>query len=1519
MKWQVIKIRLFRAVRRAVLYGGYLAIVFLLSAFFVLQLPPVQQNLVQRYTQQFAKASGFTVRVRSFYLLWYDRLTLEGLEVVDPEQNTMVRAERLKINFNLTSLLLNNNINLDAAALDSVQVLLKPIAETDSTRELNFTMLIERLSSPSGTGGKSTQVNIGEILIDRSTFTYHADADSITTGFNYHHFQLDLDAGEISRFNVIGDTIQFQLRSLHARDVQTKLAVTQLQTYFRYCRTGMEFYNLQMAVGKSFIADTVVLAFQSPRDLSDFNNKVRMHASLKNTRLHPDDLALFAQDASKLQNPITLSGTLRGRVARFSLGDMDLQSGSSRFSGRIEMDGLPALRETFTTLSLANSVAAVRDLQPFLPARIYQQLLPLGRLAINGTFTGFTNDFVAKADVNSSLGRINSDINLKIDEQNLDRSTYRGNLTLTNFKLGRYLNDTTVYQNVTLQGRVRGSGLSRESADFTLVSTIKSLGLYGYNYTGITTNAHFASQFFSGYLTVDDPHLQFSAHGNVDFRKGLNLVQVMATIDTARLQPLGLSKQPVFVATTLDVNSRGLHIDSLAGTAIFTSTVIDYQNNRLHLDSVLITSTQERNERSLQLQSSYADATLQGDFTYSTLFHDLTTLGYEFLIGIANDREKIQSYYTTKKHEITEYQVRMMFTLRNLQPLLDLVGADVSIARHTRITGRFKNSNKSVIQLSMRPDTLRWADKVLLNNELTLAASKDRDSAAVLAIADFSSAQQLIGSRLKTKSLVAKAIWDKDHVRASLDAEQEGADNSIQLNTQIDFLRDSTRIKILPSRLTVLSRPWLIDSRNYILFARKEFLLRNLEFRNGTQSIRVEGDLSTDRDRTITLAMTNLNLDLLNTFSTEKFAGTLDGTITARDVYANPYIQNNLLAKNFTINDFLIGDIMGTNEWNASRKVFDIDFLIDRLGQRTLALRGFYNPEETNSPLELTANVNQANLKIIEPLLRGIFSNMDGELTGQYRIYGSPTKPMLEGEGNITDGQIKIDYLNTSYQFSGRLGLTPNQLVFTDFELADGFNNKGTLYGYVAHKNFSKFRINIDAAFKNLHLLNTTAKDNSLFYGQGFATGNLNIFGPASNLKISATARTDKNSKIFIPINSSGSVDKKEFITFSNFTNPDSARNNAAKTQQKIADLSGIVMDLNLDITPDAYAEIIFDIKAGDIIRGRGNGDIKLQLDTKGEFNMFGVIEFTEGAYNFTLYDIINKEFSVKPGSRITWYGDPYQGTMNVTASYRQLAALGPILSNRDPELATAPAIRRKYPVEVLLKLDGPMLSPQINFDLAANDLPDNVAVEGKPPVRLGFEFNAFKARLDEQELKRQVFSLIVLRRFSPPDAFATSGSLYSSVSEFLTNQLSYWITQVDQNLEIDLDLGTLDQEAFNTFQLRLSYSFFNGRLRVTRDGTFTNTNQTTQSNAAALAGDWTVDYMLSPDGKFKVKMYSRSNFNTLINSLGAQTAVTTGFSLLHTQNFNEMRDLWRSARERRRKNPDEGEEADSEQPGSKY
>ena len=92
-----------------------------------------------------------------------------------------------------------------------------------------------------------------------------------------------------------------------------------------------------------------------------------------------------------------------------------------------------------------------------------------------------------------------------------------------------------------------------------------------------------------------------------------------------------------------------------------------------------------------------------------------------------------------------------------------------------------------------------------------------------------------------------------------------------------------------------------------------------------------------------------------------------------------------------------------------------------------------------------------------------------------------------------------------------------------------------------------------------------------------------------------------------------------------------------------------------------------------------------------------------------------------------------------------------------------------------------------------------------------------------------------------------------------------------------------------------MSYSFLEGRLRVTRDGGFT--DQTTGTNVASILGDWSVEYLLSPDGKLRTKIYNKTNYNTLSSNLKP----TYGFSLMHTQSFDEIKNIFKKARDKNR------------------
>jgi hypothetical protein len=1501
MNLQVIKIRVFAWLKKTVLYGAYLILTFLVASFFLFQLPAVQEMLLGRYTRQLSQVSDFSIKFDKFYLRWYDRLEIEGLEIKDPENNVLIAAHQISINFRLTSLLQNDDINIDAVDITKATVNLKTIHETTTKKNLNINVFINRLSGTSkGGGGNPPKINIGEIDLEDSQFSLNeTEKDSILTGFDYHHFKIAVEA-DLKAFRVIGDTIDFQLSSMQAKDEKTGLQVKDLRTYFLISQTSMEFLGLSLKAGDSFVADTVVLSYKSQADLSDFNQKVTIKARLKNSYISPKDLALFTSGKSPFPEVLFLSGEIDGKISRFQYKKLDLTLGKTKIEGKLQMDGLPTLNETFIELDVKKGKVDINDLQFLFPDNVHLLLKPLNQFKLTGKFTGYLTDFVADGDFSGSLGRIQSDINLKINQAEIAKSTYSGNLSLTNFDLGKYFNDTTTFQKVTLNGQIKGKGLTETSADFLLRGNIQSLGIRNYNYKNISTNARFASQLFNGELIIDDPNLQFNVAGSVDLRNGANLVKLKANLDTANFQHLGFVKDKFFLSTYLDIDTRGLKLDSLFGDAVFRNTFVQYRDKQLALDSLHVISDHEDNKRQLHVRSSLADIELQGSYYYSSLFNDFAKLFKEFMLNVRNNKKDIQTYYANKDKSVQAYDATFKITLNNINPLVALAGLNVSISKNTQIDGRFTNGITSQLQVFSVVDSIDIDGKIFIKNDIEFSGSKIRDSVNVLTMLSVDSRNQKITNSFRSKNLFTELIWDKGHANFSLNVDQEGTTNTLRLKSEIDFLEDSTKIKILPTQINALTKEWTVNQKNYILNKDSEWSINHLELLNGAESISLNGFISPQSDPTLNLKVKNFNLDILNTVSTEKFKGIMNGEIIARNLYKSSYFQNDFTVTDFTVNKFLIGDLTGTNIWNQVTKQFDINFVVDRLSKRTVSIAGYYNPGEPN-PLYLNAKLEKTNLKLIEPFLRGIFSQIEGTLSGNYKITGDFNQPLVNGTGLIEDGQLMVNYLKTTYKFGGILGMVSNQysskIIFDDIVLTDLFSNKGKLDGYLTHKEYKSFRINLDATFKNFQLLNTALKDNSSFYGQAYGTGQLNILGPLENMKISATAKSEKNTRIFIPIGGTETIEKKDFISFVNLSDSAQQKKKLLTNKPK-AEPTGITMDMNLDITPDAYCEIIFDIKSGDIIRGNGTGEIKLQLDTKGGFSMFGGYEFEKGFYNFTLYDVINKEFSINKGSRISWYGDPYAGQLALVASYKQLTSFAPVIS--DQTLATSSQMKRKYPVEVLLKLDGAMMSPQINFDIIATDLPNVVPLDGGKSVALISDFKAFKAKLDEQELQKQVFSLIILRRFSSQDAFSTGVALSSSVSELLSNQLSYWITQVDQNLEIDFDLGNFDQEAFNTFQLRLSYSFLGGRLRVTRDGAIN--NQYARSDVTNMLGDWTVDYLLTADGKFKVKMFNRTNINQLTNSIGTQATITTGLSLTHTQNFNSWRELLTSARERRRK-----------------
>jgi len=1481
--------------KKAVRYVA-LPIALLLSAFLLLlQLPIVQEKILNNLTEQVRKVSGFDITFGGMHLWWFDRINFKDIKIIDPEQNTMVSVDDLTVNYSLFSFFTTDKIILEEAILSGAGVYLTTLQEGGKS-DLNFNYFIDRLSSGDTTA--TPTFGIDQVILKKSFFRYNdKEGEKIANGFDYNHFTVDVAQAEVSGFRLQNDSVLMNIESLTAKDRGTGLRIKNSKSYFLISDTSMEFLGASIHVGNSILRDTIVFRFKAEDGLSDFNTKVELKAHLDKSKIDPDDAAFFTYGAGKpFYETVVVSGDFVGRVNRFHAHNLKASMGNSFLTGKISMDGLPELESTFVDLTVEQGELDIPDLKQFMPDYIYSRLKTFGRAHVNGNFIGYFNDFVATSELRGNIGYVKSDVNIKFHEKGITQSKFEGALQLIDFDLGKYLQDTALFQKITMNGTINGRGLTRESTNFYLHANIPTMGINKYNYSAIYTEGRFARQFFIGQLEVKDPNLRLSGRGSLDLRPRHERIKLTAQIDSVMLHKLGFVKDFFRASTLVTIDTRGLSLDSIVGNLSLANTSMKYQKRALALDSVKAESIHGK-PNIIRFSSSFLDATIKGDYTNTALANDVALFVKELLMQIKNVKPVIEKYYKQKTSPTKDYGAEFVVNIRDLNPIFEWAGVDLNLSHNVKIAGELSMGSTAAVNAISAVDTIRYRGKTFIKNQAEFAFSKEATGTDVLAMASLHSEKQKWSSFLTTYNLMADAQWNNDVMGVTVQVDQKENERFINLHSKVTFLNDSIRMEILPSYVQLLNNKWMFSPDNYILSSQEEWYFNNLELKSLNQSLRASGFVSNDPNKELTLDVQQFDLASLNVFSKEKFGGVMNGKVQIRDMYHNIFASNETEIKNFTVNDFLIGDVKGENKWSNEEERFLLHVVIDRLHERTLSVHGHYDAHAKN-PLHIAAELEKTNLKTIEPLVREIFPVFEGDLSGQFLVNGSLTKPLIEGRGALENGKIKVAALQTQYAFRGKLYMKPDTVSFQDFNLTDAFGGKAVLGGFISCRDFNEMGASLKARFNNFQALNTVADENTSYYGQAYVTGQASLSGTFDNLKISVTAKTEKKTRLFIPIRGTASVDKKEFITFVNLrdTVQKTVKKKAAPKQAKP---TGIEVDLNLDITPEAYAEIIFDIKSGDIVRGYGKGNLKLQIDTQGDFTMFGQYEFESGNYNFTLFDLINKEFVINKGSSISWAGDPFGGVLNLNASYRQLVSYAPLLSDHSPEVLSSPQIRRRYPAEVLLNITGQMMTPQIAFDIQANDLPkSDLVFPGGKSVNLPLQFSSFKARADEQELKKQVFSIIVLRRFSSSDAFSAQATAVSSVSELFSNQLSYWLSQMDENLEIDLDVASMNDEQLNTFQLRLSYSLFNGRLRFSRDGVISSNTNSALANAV---GEWTVDYLLTADGRYKVRMYNRTNYNQITAALGTQATIVPGISISQSQTFNRLKDIFTRTRRQRK------------------
>ncbi|WP_234735280.1 translocation/assembly module TamB domain-containing protein [Tellurirhabdus bombi] len=1481
---------------KTLLYTLIVVLLLLGTVVIGLQIPVIQTKIAQYAVKKVSTVLQFPVRIERVAIRWFDTLSLEGVSIQNRDQQPMIDVGRLEVNFDLKTLIdnLSTNVHLDEVLLYRPDVKLKKNAKTGDLNIDEFIVRINELLSDTtkpSIPNQNVPFTIGKATLLEGKFTYDDPREGKMKGrvFDYNHFTINNISSRLENFLLLGDTISMDVSRLKGIDRQAQLRIHQINTKFLYCAKQMRLDDLYAHINGSTVRNKLIFDYKQFSAFNEFNDEVTMRVNLRNSTVRAQDLIPFTDYFVRNFDVAKAQGDFVGTVRNFKFKNADIQFGKgSRLVGDIAFKGLPDVDRTTVDFQFKPSSVQLADLKPYYSDPDFDRVMQkLKILDFNASYVGKFTDFKTKGTFKTALGAVAGELALKLAGDN--GTSYSGDLRVSDFNAGELFDEQELVQRVDGQAKFNGRGLTLATGRLDLDGRFNRIGFKEYNYRNLAVRGNFQQSYFDGHISVRDTNLSINLDGEFDLRGEKNQFDVHGLVQRADLRALGFLGDSLTIHSEIDAQLIGNKLDELVGTARFRNGYLTLGKRSLIVDTLSVYSELEGRERTLTIDSDLLRGTLLGDYQVTQAVDDLQRLVKEYSLNFAGDAAGMATYYRNKRPTTAApYSIDYALLLKNIQPLFNFLYPDLYISPNTHLFGRFTVGRTSLLTLNGFVDTLKVDDYAFYKSSIDLNTSKFVNSPDVLASLIFNAKRQQLGPLAPTEGLEAEASWDVNHIDFTSSLKQVSSTNRANLNGSLTFKGDAIDLELRNSRFRLLDSLWTVSPDNLIRIVGNDVYVNNLAISNQNQFIAASGNISGDTAQTLKVEARNFLLQTLNPVLNTNISGTANGTASLRDLYGLKLLDGQMRIDSLKYNNFLVGNVTNRSVLDRSNRV-NIEAKINRYNRDVVNVTGFYDPSKSSeTPLNLKASLNGADLRLLEPFTKGYFSNLAGSAAGVVTISGKPTGPLMNGSIDVKGGRVRIDYLKADIAFEDKIYFEEHEIRARRMELTDPDGNKAILRGGVYFPDYNYFQLDLTAEMKNFKILNTTAKDNELFYGTAIATGRVNLSGPVDNLSIKADVTSNRGTRIFIPLDQAVSVSDESLIRFINVKAP------VDTTKHPEVDMSGIKMDFNLSITPDAYCEIQLDRQTGDIIKAYGNGQIGMRIDTKGDFTMTGTYEIERGEYTFTFENIINKKFQILNDSRITWTGDPYEAMVNVKTAYTQFASLKPLLQTT-PTTANALDQNRRYPVDLLIDLKGRLLAPEIAYDLKVKEYPQ------QPDFRQAV--TAFESRLksNEQELGRQVSSILLFSQLLPPDGGffdpATTGTggtvvgsgVTNSLSELISNQLSRLASTLDKNLDVGVSLNGLDQNLVNNLQVRLSYRF-NDRFRISRDGGFTYGQN--QTNAASLLGEWTLEYWVTPDGKVKLKMYNRNQMNQLatLSTIGPGTFTTGGgMSVQYTRSFNTL------------------------------
>lgn len=1436
----------------------------------------IQTRLVLKATHLLEEKFNTTVNIGKIDFIPFSRILLSDVYVEDLRGDTLLFTREVSASLKRISLS-DKKIVIGRASAKEAQFNLY----TDSSGIANITAFVDAIRGEKKPKSEDPfTISLNKVSLSNSIFTMKKQGyDTLDYGINFQDLYLSNVNAQLNNFNIVGDTIGFTVRRLQFEE-STGFNVQNLRMEMKFCGEYMNFDRVQIhAMGYHVDLPAFHMQYGSYDRMKDFLNNVHLSGALNRSTISTHLLSYFAPPLRAVEQDFVLEGEFRGTVSDFRLRKMRVNTAeNTELHFDANLSGLPDFKNTLMFFDIYSLATNSQDIQSVklngaqtslitLP----QQFYALDYLKYSGTFTGFISDFVAYGVLSSNIGQLSVDMSVKPQDDAL--SILKGTVETERFDLG-ILTGIEALGKTSLAATVEGKTDYTNQFMLKTNANISSFEVLGYNYTNIEIDGEGSNRSFIGSLIMDDPNVKLNFMGTIDATDSLPVFDFSAYVPKLDLVKLNLNKQDSLAQASflIAANFAGNNIDNTKGEIKVLNGFYLNEHGEIKTSDIIINANNTVDSKQISLTSEFAEAELLGKYGYANIFSSLRDLAFLYLPGLSPDN-KIPAIQSTgvENPEHNDYIVKVR--LKKTEKFTKVFTPDFSIAENTNVFGIY-NPDFQTLSLKVSIPELTLAGNTVKN------ISIDGNTEDSVFVARISSPHIQSGSAY-LKNVLISAEASNNNIASSISWNNKTKvknDGKIHIHTQIDSLSHSNLavISIKPSEFHLNDTIWQVGQSSVVIDS-SHVAINNFSLSNKDQGLRVSGNISSLPKDSILIEMRSIDLSNIN-FYTQKIGynlgGKLNGYAKVFDFRGTPLFFADLEAENVRLNHEQMGDLSIFSQWMAEENRLSLSVKNTLEGEPMMTVLGDIFPR--TKELNINADIKRFLLSHIEPVLAENVTGIKGFIAGDIALTGTFNRPKLNGILNLVDTEAFVDFTQTRYRISDPVYISNSNLIFDGFKVYDVNNRLAVLNGSIRTNYFKDIQLDLNLLPSNFQFLNTTELDNEQFYGSVFASGQIRVLGSPANLAVNASVRTDQRTALFLPLSSSSEVSESDFVSIINRSDDIIIIQDDFDTHDQKAK-PNLTLTLDMEVTPDAEVQIIIDKQMGDIIKATGSGNLKLEINPAlGDFNMFGQYGIENGDYLFTLQGVINKRFKIGQGSTITWNGDVTDALMDINAIYSLRTTLNPLNPESEDDV-----FKRRTQVDCHINLTGKLLEPAIGFDI-------------KVPLAETYEpLNAVlqDAINTEERLSKQFLSLLVINSFTSDIQQNTMGGfgqgLASTAGEMLSNQVSNWLSQISNTIDIGFNWKPGDEISSDEIEFAFSTQLFNERLTINSNLDYGNENVSTP-----LAGDFSVDWKILPSGKLRAKAFVRSNDDIMFTD--KQADFTTGAGMMYREDFNTFAGLWK-------------------------